>query len=144
MIFTPTPTHAPLQTLRGIPASPSCMHPCVSTHVGCFQARRYSWKTSALTTWPTWSEGTFELSLLFQESRGPKGNLLGLQSPGTCYLGQQAKGNHVLSADKATMRPACCSKEMTCSQIIAGLAAYPPKAPKPKSPMPLALTPTHS
>lgn len=85
---------------------------------------------------PTGSKGTFELSPLFQESRGPKGSLLGLQSLGTCYLGQQAKGNCVTSMDKATTRRAGCTKGITRSQIIAGLAAHPPKAPKPQSPVP--------
>lgn len=75
----------------------------------------------------------------------PKGSLPGLQSPRTCHLGQQAKGNHVMSADEATMRPACCSTEMTCSQITPELAARPHEGWEAEiSRLPLALTPIYS
>lgn len=125
----PPPPRAPLQ-------APGAPQPRLLASSAAERARPAGKPQPPLTR----SESTFELSPLFQESGDPQGVCWASNPPGTCYLGQQAKGNHETSADKATMRPACCNQGKTCSQIIAGLAACPPQAPKPKS---LSLLPSH-
>lgn len=109
-------SQAPLQALRDVPAPSSCMHPCVPAHADCFQAHCSSCEPFSLhLLCPHLQKLPLNSPHLFQKSKVLKESLLGLQSPGTFYLGQEARGNHVILADKAIMRPGCGSKGMKCS-----------------------------
>lgn len=105
---------APLQALRDAPASSSCMHPWVSAHA-VSKPTALAVNLSVFTYFAHTDKLPLNSPHLFQKSKALKEGLLGLQSPGTFYLCQEAKGNHVILADKATMRPGHGSQEMKCS-----------------------------
>ena len=104
------PPPSSLQALRSIPASPSCVHPRVST--GGFQANRYSRKPfSPHLPCPHKQKAPLNSTPpTFPGIQRPQKESAGPPVPVTCYLGQQANSNHVIAADKAAMRPAYYSK----------------------------------
>lgn len=96
--------------------SPFFLHASMCSCPCCFQAHCSSCEPFSLhLLCPHLQKLPLNSPHLFQKSKVLKESLLGLQSPGTFYLGQEARGNHVILADKAIMRPGYGSKGMKCS-----------------------------